>query len=187
MTTQAPEPASYPDLSDADLLNKVKPARSGQRLVAPAGDNAIEYYLAIRRRNANDENAKSALIDLFPYAMIATEQNLKKGDEPGRAEAARIFSLLEHIDANAPALPRLRAMMQQQVQPSSKAGNVDLRSTHPQCLRWAGKRRESRKARWEETTCASRRSTATHPCPCPTPQQGGSNLSLTISREKNGS
>lgn len=98
--------------TDSDLLTKAKTAENEKRLYAPAGDNAIEYYLQLRARNPNDESVKSALTDLFPYAMIATEQNLKKGDELGRQEAARIFALLERVDANAPSLPRLRTMMQ---------------------------------------------------------------------------
>ncbi len=100
--------------SDAELMAKAKAAENERRLYAPAGDNAIEYYLALRQRNPNDAVVNNALQDLFPYAMIATEQNLKKGDEPGRLEAARIFALLERVDTNAPSLPRLRTMMQQE-------------------------------------------------------------------------
>jgi len=112
-STAAGAPTAAVD-TDADLLTKAKTAENEKRLYAPAGDNAIEYYLALRQRHPNDESAKSALLDLFPYAMIATEQNLKKGDEPGRIEAARIFALLERVDTNAPSLPRLRAMMQKE-------------------------------------------------------------------------
>ena len=98
--------------TDAELLAKAKAAESEKRYYAPAGDNAIEYYLALRQRNPKDPLVNNALQDLFPYAMIATEQSLKKGDEPGRVEAARIFALLERVNADAPSLPRLRTMMQ---------------------------------------------------------------------------
>jgi protein TonB len=131
-STSAAAPAAAVD-TDADLLTKAKTAENEKRLYAPAGDNAIEYYLALRQRHPNDESAKSALLDLFPYAMIATEQNLKKGDEPGRIEAARIFALLERVDTNAPSLPRLRAMMQKeagdelkQQQDAAKKAQEDL-------------------------------------------------------------
>ncbi|MEO8742206.1 MAG: energy transducer TonB [Lysobacteraceae bacterium] len=107
-------PATAAVSTDAELMAKAKSAESDKRLYAPAGDNAIEYYLALRQRNPKDEIVKNALQDLFPYAMIATEQSLKKGDEAGRVEAARIFALLERVDTNAPSLPRLRAMMQQE-------------------------------------------------------------------------
>jgi protein TonB len=131
-STTAAAPTAAVD-TDADLLTKAKTAENEKRLYAPAGDNAIEYYLALRQRNPKDESAKSALLDLFPYAMIATEQNLKKGDEPGRIEAARIFALLERVDTNAPSLPRLRAMMQKeagdelkQQQDAAKKAQEDL-------------------------------------------------------------
>ena len=131
-STSAASPTAAVD-TDADLLTKAKTAENEKRLYAPAGDNAIEYYLALRQRNPKDESAKSALLDLFPYAMIATEQNLKKGDEPGRIEAARIFALLERVDTNAPSLPRLRAMMQKeagdelkQQQDAAKKAQEDL-------------------------------------------------------------
>ena len=113
-TVATSAPATAAVSTDAELMAKAKAAESDKRLYAPAGDNAIEYYLALRQRNPNDEIVKNALQDLFPYAMIATEQSLKKGDEPGRIEAARIFALLERVDTNAPSLPRLRAMMQQE-------------------------------------------------------------------------
>ena len=119
--------------TDADLLTKAKTAENEKRLYAPASDNAIEYYLALRARNHKDASVNAALLDLFPYAMIATEQNLKKGDEPGRVEAARIFALLERVDANAPSLPRLRTMMQKeaadelkQQQDAAKKAQADL-------------------------------------------------------------
>ncbi|MBS0211619.1 MAG: energy transducer TonB [Proteobacteria bacterium] len=130
-TTSAASPEHVD--TDAELLTKAKTAENEKRLYAPAGNNAIEYYLQLRARNPNDETVKSALTDLFPYAMIATEQNLKKGDEPGRQEAARIFALLERVDANAPSLPRLRTMMQKQAadelkqqQDAAKKAQADL-------------------------------------------------------------
>src|SRR5579859_7938682 len=65
-STAAGAPTAAVD-TDADLLTKAKTAENEKRLYAPAGDNAIEYYLALRQRHPNDESAKSALLDLFPY------------------------------------------------------------------------------------------------------------------------
>jgi protein TonB len=120
-TTTAVAAAPAAVSSDAELMAKAKAAENAKQLYAPAGDNAIEYYLALRQRNPKDAIVNNALQDLFPYAMIATEQNLKKGDEPGRVEAARIFALLERVDTNAPSLPRLRALMQQEAATELKA------------------------------------------------------------------
>jgi protein TonB len=108
--------------SDAELRTKAQTAEREQRLYAPAGDNAIEYYLALRERQPSDTLVNNALTDLFPYAMTATEQNLQKAGtatDPNQAktyrtEAARIFALLERVDKNAPSLPRLRDTMQKE-------------------------------------------------------------------------
>ena len=119
-TAAAPAAGTVAVSTDEELRTKAQAAEREQRLYAPAGDNAIEYYLALRDRKPNDTLVNNALQDLFPYAMIATEQNLQKAGaatDPDQAkafrtEAARIFALLERVDKNAPSLPRLRDTMQ---------------------------------------------------------------------------
>jgi protein TonB len=80
-------------------------AQRDQRLYAPAGNNAMEYYLALRDKVPNDAAATSALTDLVPYAVIATEQSIGRDDF---AEAQRMYALIEKTDVHAPALPRLK-------------------------------------------------------------------------------
>lgn len=78
-----------------------------QRLYAPAGNNAMEYYLALRdKEGSGDAAVASALADLQPYALIAAEQAITRDDFP---EAKRLYALLEKTDPNAPALPRLKS------------------------------------------------------------------------------
>jgi periplasmic protein TonB len=76
-----------------------------QRLYAPPGNNAMEYYLALRDKAPNDAAIASALTDLLPYALIATEQSISRDDF---AEAQRLYALMEKADPKAPALPRLK-------------------------------------------------------------------------------
>jgi len=76
-----------------------------QRLYAPPGNNAMEYYLALRDKAPNDAAIASALTDLLPYALIATEQSISRDDF---AEAQRLYGLMEKADPKAPALPRLK-------------------------------------------------------------------------------
>jgi len=76
-----------------------------QRLYAPPGNNAMEYYLALRDKAPNDAAIASALTDLLPYALIATEQSISRDDF---AEARRLYGLMEKADPKAPALPRLK-------------------------------------------------------------------------------
>ena len=81
-------------------------ALSENRMLSPAGDNAVEHYLAARADAAEQTRAQVALAELQPYVVIATEQAIVRGDT---REAARLQHLIERIDARAPALPRLRA------------------------------------------------------------------------------
>lgn len=76
-----------------------------QRLYAPAGNNAMEYYLALRDKSPNDPAVASALTDLMPYALIATEQSINRDDF---SEAQRLYALMEKANPQAPALPRLK-------------------------------------------------------------------------------
>lgn len=146
-------------VSDADLLAKARAAENEKRYYAPAGDNAIEYYLQLRARNPKDASVTAALTDLFPYAMIATEQSLKKGDEPGRVEAARIFALLERVDANAPSLPRLRTEMQQEAATELKQQQDEAKKAQDVLE----KKAEEDKARQAAATAAAARPAAAPP------------------------
>src|SRR5512133_2922037 len=80
-------------------------AQREQRLYAPAGNNAMEYYLALRDKAPSDAAVTSALTDLMPYALIATEQSISRDDF---IEAQRLYALMEKADPQAPALPRLK-------------------------------------------------------------------------------
>lgn len=91
---------------DADQLrDSASTALRENRMYAPAGDNAMEYYLALRDKLPNDASVKSALTDLQPYTLIAAEQALGREDFP---EAQRLIALVEKVDPSAPALPRLK-------------------------------------------------------------------------------
>ena len=83
-------------------------ALAAGRILAPAGDNAIEHYLDARAQPSERVRARAALAELQPYVLIAAEQAIARGD--GR-EAARLQALIARIDSGAPALPRLRASL----------------------------------------------------------------------------
>jgi protein TonB len=106
--TEAPPQAvsdTVAAMSADDLRAAASAALREQRLYAPAGDNAVEYYLALRDKQPDDPAVASALTDLMPYTLIATEQSIGREDF---AEAQRLYALMEKADADAPALPRLR-------------------------------------------------------------------------------
>src|SRR5690606_23588475 len=88
-------------LSADDLRKKASEAYQDSRLYAPAGDNAMEYYLALRDKLPGDPGVSSALTDLRPMPVIATEQSRDRGDFE---EAQRLYALIEKADKDHPSL-----------------------------------------------------------------------------------
>ena len=105
-TPQSVVSASVVALSPDQLRTEASRAYGENRLYAPAGSNAMEYYLALRDKQPADAGASSALSDLLPMTVIATEQGLAREDF---AEAKRLAALIEKADAQHPALSRLKA------------------------------------------------------------------------------
>lgn len=102
----APAVADKVNAMSADQLREAAgKALREQRLYAPAGENAMEFYLALRDKQPADPAVSSALTDLMPYALIATEQSIGRDDF---SEATRLYALMEKTDKTAPALPRLK-------------------------------------------------------------------------------
>lgn len=115
-TTAPPTPATAVSdkvsaMSADDLRAAASKAYAENRLYAPAGDNAVEYYLALRDKAPGDAAVSSALTDLLPMTVIAIEQSVGRDDF---AEAGRLSALLEKADAQHPALARLKASIAQQ-------------------------------------------------------------------------
>jgi periplasmic protein TonB len=107
-TTTAPAQvvsAQVAAMSVDQLREAARAAQAEQRMYAPAANNAMEYYLALRDKQPNDAAVASALTDLMPYALIAAEQSIARDDFP---EAQRLYALMEKTDKSAPALPRLK-------------------------------------------------------------------------------
>ena len=110
---QAPAPtpesvvsATVTAMSPDQLRTEASKAYGENRLYAPAGNNAMEYYLALRDKQPADAGASSALTDLLPMTVIATEQGIAREDF---IEAKRLAALIEKADAQHPALARLKA------------------------------------------------------------------------------
>ncbi len=94
------------NLPAEELAKRANQALNSQRMHSPAGDNAIEYYLALRDKTGpNKAQAENALVEIMPYALIGAEQAIQRNDIP---DAQRILALIELADPQAPALPRIR-------------------------------------------------------------------------------
>lgn len=105
-TPPPPAVSAQVQAMDADALREAATkALRENRIYAPGGDNAMEYYLALRDKLPNDPGVTSALTDLLPYTLIAAEQSIAREEF---TEAQRLSAIIEKADPKAPALPRLK-------------------------------------------------------------------------------
>src|SRR6478735_2118301 len=101
----AQQAAALAALSADELRTRGRQALREQRIYTPAGDNAMEYYIALRKKTEKpDPSAESALMDLQPYAVIAAEQAIGRKDW---IEAERLRALIAAADPQAPSLARI--------------------------------------------------------------------------------
>lgn len=98
-------PAPLDELDIEGLRARATQALREQRIHTPAGDSAVDYYLALRDKEPGQIDVIGALDELQPYVVIAGEQALLDDD---LAESRRLLELLARMDPQAPALPRMR-------------------------------------------------------------------------------
>lgn len=121
VTPETAVSAKVASMSVEQLRDAASQAYSDNRLYAPAENNAVEYYLALRDKQPGDASVSSALTDLLPMTVIATEQSVSRDDF---AEAQRLAALLEKADAQHPALARLKASIAAQQATAAKRAEV---------------------------------------------------------------
>jgi protein TonB len=94
------------DLSVNDLYKAARSAMSDNRMVAPPGNNALEFYLRILAKQPDDSGATDALRELFPFATGSAEDQINQGNFD---EATRIMALLAKADPSNYTLTILRS------------------------------------------------------------------------------
>ena len=95
-------------MSVDQLMDQAQKALQGNRLVAPAGDNAFEYYLEVLRKSPHNRAAQSALRETFPYGAQIVDQTIHKKNF---AEAQREIGLLAKADPTDYTLTILRSKL----------------------------------------------------------------------------
>ncbi len=129
--TAAAAPA--PERSAAELLEAANAALAADRLFLPAGDSALELFVAAKqaaRDEVADPNAKErrnrrlmdsvgdggvanqalvAINDLFPYGRVFVDQAIRNGE---LEDAGRVLGLLEQLRPESASLSSLRQQLQ---------------------------------------------------------------------------
>jgi protein TonB len=98
-------------MSVPGLLGAARDAYAQHRLVAPAGDNAMEYYEAVLAKDPNNQVAKDALRETFPFGVPDVEKAISQNDF---AEAGREIDVLAKADPTNYTLTLLRSKLDAQ-------------------------------------------------------------------------
>jgi protein TonB len=117
VTKAAPPPKNVAAMSTAQLLSEASQALKEQRLLAPAGNNAFEFYLQVLQREPNNQVAKDALRETFPFGANAAEQDINSRDF---AAAQRDIDLLAKADPDNYTLTILRSKLDAQRKTATK-------------------------------------------------------------------
>lgn len=104
-------PANVDALSVDQLLAEARTAMNDQRLVAPAGNNAFEFYMKVLQKQPGNAVAADALRETFSYGAAATEQTINARDFN---EAQREIDLLAKADPANYTLTILRSKLDAQ-------------------------------------------------------------------------
>lgn len=101
-------PAPVVEMSKEQLLKEAGTAFREKRYVAPAGNNAYEYYLRVLDKEPANQIAKDALREMFPFAtpIVETDINSNSLDE-----ATREIDLLAKADPSNYTLTILRGKL----------------------------------------------------------------------------
>jgi len=104
----ASAPAAQTELTVDQLYGEARKAMADNRMVAPPGNNALEFYLRILAQQPDNANAKDALRELFPFATAGVEDQINQNNVD---EATRIMDLLAKADPSNYTLTILRSKM----------------------------------------------------------------------------
>lgn len=107
----AAPPVNVDALSINELLSEARKAMNQQRVMAPAGNNAFEFYLKVLQKQPGNQVAADALRETFPFAASNVEQviNQRQFDE-----AEREINLLAKVDPTNYTLTILRSKLDAQ-------------------------------------------------------------------------
>ena len=158
-TAEAAAPAVVPITDEAGLRAAAAKALTEQRFYAPAGNSALDHYLALRDLRPDDANLATALLELLPYAVIGIEQSVARQELD---EARRLLGLLERADPQAPSLARLRdSIASAEASAESAAAEALAQAARDEAAKLAAEKDAQAQAATAATAAAAARATPT--------------------------
>jgi protein TonB len=150
------------DMSVADMLAAARQALTDERVVTPAGNSAIEYYLAVLAKEPNNPTAAQALVDVYPMAVSVAEREIAQRRVD---EAARIIELLDRASPNSFSVRSLRDRL-------AAARDADARAQQLAQQQELERQRQAAEARQQAAQPAAEpvQEAVTQAPPAPTPE-----------------
>lgn len=107
---QAPAPDETLDtqIPVSQLLTNAAAAFKENRVVSPAGNNAIEFYLSVKAREPDNVQSTQGLVDLFPLGVSRAEKEIA---DRNVEEAMRIIGLLNTASPESYTVSKLKARL----------------------------------------------------------------------------
>ncbi|KAF1008036.1 MAG: hypothetical protein GAK28_01513 [Luteibacter sp.] len=160
--------ANVDALSVDQLLNEARAAMNDQRLVAPAGNNAFEFYMKVLQKQPGNPVAADALRETFSYGAAATEQTINQRDFN---EAQREIDLLAKADPENYTLTILRSKLDAQRKTLDREQQQALDAQKAQQLAQQNAAAAARQQAAEQAAEAQRQQVAARELAARTPQQ----------------
>ncbi len=117
-----PPPVNVEAMDINQLLSEARKAINEQRYLAPAGNNAFEFYLRVLEKQPGNKVASDALRETFPFAADSAEQAVNAGNF---GDAQRQIDLLAKADPTNFTLTILRSKLDAQRKLQDKQQAVD--------------------------------------------------------------
>jgi len=127
----AAAPVNVAAMSMNELLAEAGKAMKEQRYLAPAGNNAFEFYLKVLEKQPGNQVATDALRETFPFAASAAEQTINQRNFD---EAQREIDLLAKADPTNFTLTILRSKLDAQRKTLDQEQQKQLDQQHQQQL-----------------------------------------------------
>ena len=102
----APAQSTRPADTAAGALARANAAFANDRIVAPPGDNALEWTLTARELDPTSVRVRDGINDMYPLAIGAINAAIRSGRT---SEAIRVIDLLERAIPGSLAARELRA------------------------------------------------------------------------------
>ena len=171
VSPEAVKPAASVSDQIEQLMLGARTALNERRLLAPAGNNAIESYLAVLQLEASHVGARQALLELIPPASDAVESAIAGGELD---EAQRRFDLFKQMGVSElrlnPIRARLAAARAESERLAAAANEADVEAAAPTTTPGAALPPVATTPAAPTTTPTPPAVTATAPAEPPTPE-----------------